>query len=94
MSSSYTVVTLLVVMALLGAVGVATSLSLQQHAFAKPNNVPEPCKDFKLLVKYVEKAGLLAVATDDDNAMSNLVDDFQDLSEKILEFSPPDKGKC
>ena len=55
MSSSYTVVTLLVVMALLGAVG-ATSLSLQQHAFAKPNNEPEPCKDFKLLVKYVEKS--------------------------------------
>lgn len=93
MSSSYTVVTILIVMALLGAVG-ATSLSLQQHAFAKPNNEPEPCKDFKLLVKYVEKAGLLAVATGDDNAMSNLADDFQNLSEKILEFSPPDKGKC
>ena len=42
----------------------------------------------------LKKAGLLAVAMGDDNAMSNLVDDFQDLSEKILEFSPPDKGKC
>jgi hypothetical protein len=34
-----------------------------------------------------------AVASDYD-AMSNLVDDFQDFSEKILKFSPPDKGKC
>jgi len=93
MSSSYTVVTLLVVMAVLGAIG-ATSISLQQHVFAKPNNEPDPCKDFKLLVKYVEKAGLLAVATGNENEMSNLVDDFQDFSEKILEFSPPDKGKC
>jgi hypothetical protein len=93
MSSSYTVVILLVVMPLLGAVG-ATSMSLQQHAFAKTNNEPDPCKDFKLLVKYVEKAGLLAVATGNENEMSNLIDDFQDFSEKILEFSPPDKGKC
>jgi hypothetical protein len=35
-----------------------------------------------------------AVASDYEDAMSNLVDDFQDFSEKILKFSPPDKGKC
>jgi hypothetical protein len=35
-----------------------------------------------------------AVASDYEDAMSNLVDDFQDFSEIILKFSPPDKGKC
>jgi len=35
-----------------------------------------------------------AVATDYEDARSDLVNAFQDFSEKILKFSPPDKGKC
>jgi hypothetical protein len=31
-----------------------------------------------------------AVATDYEDAMSDLVNDFQDFSEKILKFSPPE----
>ena len=91
MSSSYTVVTLFVVMALLSSV-IATSL--QQQVFAKPDKPSDPCKAFKLLAEYVKAVGLHAVATGNDKEMSNLVDDFQDFSEKILDVSPPDKGKC
>jgi hypothetical protein len=91
MSSSYTVATLFVVMALLSSV-IATSL--QQQVFARPDKPSDPCKAFKFLVEYVKEVGLHAVATGDDKEMSNLVDDFQDFSEKILDVSPPDKGKC
>lgn len=36
-----------------------------------------------------------AVATDYEDVRSDyLVNAFQDFSEKILKFSPPDKGKC
>jgi hypothetical protein len=47
-----------------------------------------------IVTLLVKVAGLGAVATGDDKEMSNLVDDFQDFSEKILDVSPPDKGKC
>ena len=91
MSSSYSVVTLFVAMALLSSV-IATSL--QQQVFAKPDKPSDPCKAFKFLVGYVKAVGLHAVATGDENEMSNLIDDFQDLSNQILDVSPPDKGKC
>jgi len=93
MSPLYTIVTLLVVMALLGAVG-ATSISLQQQVFAQPSKSPDPCKAFKELTKYIEDAGLLAVGAGDDDKMSSLVDDFRHYGKLILELSPPDKGKC
>ena len=91
MSLIYSVVTLFVAMALLSPV-IATSL--QQQVFAKPDKPSDPCKAFKFLVEYVKAVGLHAVATGDENEMSNLIDDFQDLSNQILDVSPPDKGKC
>ena len=42
-------------------------------------------KLFKELAKYIEKAGLLAVATGNENEMSNLIDEFEDYSETILQ---------
>ncbi len=93
MSSLYTIVALLVVMALLGSVGV-TSISLQQHVYAKPSKQKDPCIAFRLLTKYIEAVGLAAVAAGDADQMSTLVDDFRHYSKQILEFSPPDKGKC
>ena len=95
MSSSYTIVTLFVTLILLGAV-FATTMSLQQQVFAKPkpDKPSDPCKAFKLLAEYVKLVGLHAVATGDDKEMSKLVNEFQDFSEKILDVSPPDKGKC
>jgi len=93
MSSFYTIVALLVVLALLGAAG-ATSISLQQHVFAQASDERGPCTAFKLLTRYIEAVGLHAVATGNDNEMSTLVDDFQHFSKEILEFSPPVKGKC
>jgi hypothetical protein len=93
MSLFYTIVALLVVMELLGAVG-GTSISLEQQAYAKPSEKKNPCTAFKLLAKYVEAVGLQAVATGDEDEMSTLVDDFRHYSKEILQFSPPDKGKC
>ena len=85
------IVTLLVMMVVLGAVGVT---GLQQHVFAKPSKEPDPCKAFKELAKYIEIAGLGAVATGDDDKMSGLVDDFRHYAKMILELPAPDKGKC
>lgn len=91
MSSLYKIVTVLVAVTLLGSV---IGTSLQQQVFAKPDKPSDPCKAFKLLAEYVKQVGLHAVATGDENEMSNLIDDFQDYSENILDVSPPDKGKC
>lgn len=84
---------LLVVMGLLGPVG-GTNLSLEQHAYAKPSEKKDPCKAFKLLAKYVEGAGLQAVTTGNDDMMLTLVDDYRHYSREILQYSPPDNGKC
>ena len=65
---------LVVITTLLCAVGTS---GLIHQVFAQPSEKPDPCKVFKELSKYVEQAGLLAVATGDEDKMSNLVDDFR-----------------
>ena len=90
MNSPTMIFALFGIMALLAAISVA---ALHQHySFAAEK--PDPCKAFKELTKLVELIGLQAVATGDEDAMSELVDDFRHYSTMIIEQSPPEKGKC
>jgi hypothetical protein len=90
MNSPITIFALFSIMALLAAI-CAAALH-QQYAFAVGK--PDPCKAFKELTKYVEILALQAVATGDEDAMSDLIDDFRHYATMILGQSPPEKGKC
>jgi hypothetical protein len=91
MSSFYVIGILSVIGVILLAIN---TTGLQQHGFAKSPKDVDTCKAYKELVKIVKVAGLLAVATDDEDKMSSLVDDFRKYAMMILELPPPDKGKC
>ena len=90
MNSPTTIFALFTITALLAAMSI--SAFHQQYAFAAEK--PDPCKAFKELTKYVEILGLQAVAKGDEDAMSDLVDDFRHYATMILGQSPPEKGKC
>ncbi|HSA72770.1 MAG TPA: hypothetical protein VLD84_02345 [Nitrososphaeraceae archaeon] len=90
MNSPITIFMLFSIMALLAAICAAAL----HHQYAFAAEKPDPCKAFKELTKYVEILGLQAVATGDEDAMSDLIDDFRHYAAMILGQSPPDKGKC
>ena len=90
MNSRISIHELFTTMAFLAVICVA--LFHQQYTFAAEKT--DPCKAFKELTKYVEILGLQAVATGDEDAMSDLIDDFRHYATMILGQSPPENGKC
>lgn len=90
MNFSKTIFTMPVIMVLL--VGIGLGVLQQQYSFAAEK--PDPCKAFKELTKYVEILGLQAVGKGDENAMSDLMDDFRHYADLIMDVPEPDNGKC